>query len=71
MFVYSVKLERDKQSGSYVISCRDLPLLNSVGDTVEDALLNAAEAVVLAISTKWTNAAWCRWPARRRRMNIW
>jgi len=50
MFVYPVQLERDEPTGSYVVSCRDLPLLNSVGDTVEDALLNAAEAVVLAIS---------------------
>lgn len=50
MFVYPAKLELDEQSGTYVVSCRDLPLLNSAGYTVDDALLNAVESAVLAIS---------------------
>lgn len=50
MFVYPAKLEFDEQSGTYVVSCRDLPLLNSAGYTVDDALLNAVESAVLAIS---------------------
>lgn len=50
MFSYPVQLERDEATGAYVVSCRDLPLLNSVGDTVDEALLNAADAAVTAIS---------------------
>lgn len=50
LFVYVAKLELDEQSGTYVVSCRDLPLLNSAGDTVDDALFNGVESAVLAIS---------------------
>ncbi|EDT6692634.1 hypothetical protein AH716_002296 [Salmonella enterica subsp. enterica] len=49
MFNYAVKLVRD-EAGAYEVSCRDLPLLHSVGDTVEDALLEAEDGIVTAIS---------------------
>lgn len=50
MFSYAVKLEHDTDTNSWVVSCRDLPLLNSVGDSVEDALLEAVDAAVMALS---------------------
>ncbi|MDX7991951.1 type II toxin-antitoxin system HicB family antitoxin [Xenorhabdus littoralis] len=50
MFQYPVKLERDEQTGAYVVSCRDLPLMNSVGDSVDEALLEAVEGAVVAIA---------------------
>lgn len=50
MFKYPVKLEQDTKTGAYIVSCRDLPLMNSVGDTIEDALLEAVSGIVTAIS---------------------
>ncbi|ECA8972901.1 hypothetical protein ETB55_21695 [Salmonella enterica subsp. enterica serovar Omuna] len=50
MFIYPVQLVRDDATGSYIASCRDLPLMNSVGDTVEEALLEAVDGLVTAIS---------------------
>lgn len=50
MFSYAVKLEHDTDTSAWVVSCRDLPLLNSVGDSVEDALLEAVDAAVMALS---------------------
>lgn len=50
MFSYPVKLERDDATETYVVTCRDLPLMASVGDTVEDALFEAVEGIVSAIA---------------------
>ncbi|EEB7838045.1 hypothetical protein CBJ37_21390 [Salmonella enterica subsp. enterica serovar Durham] len=50
MFVYPVALKRDDATGAYIASCRDLPLMNSVGDTIEEALLEAIDGLVTAIS---------------------
>lgn len=50
MFNYPVKLERDESTGAYVVSCRDLHLFNSVGDTVEEALLEASFGLVAAVA---------------------
>ena len=50
MFNYAVKLVKDAETGTYEVSCRDLPLLHSVGDTVEDALLEAEDGIITAIS---------------------
>ncbi|EOT4724242.1 hypothetical protein ACRZUW_003057 [Escherichia coli] len=50
MFNYPVKLERDDKTGAYVVSCRDLPLFNSVGDSVEEALLEAGYGLVAAVA---------------------
>lgn len=50
MFVYPIKLEHDESTGAYIASCRDLPLMNSVGDSVDEALLEAVEGLVTAIS---------------------
>jgi len=50
MFNFAVRLEFDKESGAYEVSCRDLPLLHSVGDTIEEALLEAEDGIITAIS---------------------
>lgn len=50
MFNYAVKLEHDSDTGTWIVSCRDLPLLNSVGDSVDDALLEAVDAAIIALS---------------------
>lgn len=50
MFNYPVHIERDDATGQFVVSCRDLPLMNSVGDTLEDALLQSIDAIVVAIA---------------------
>jgi antitoxin HicB len=49
MFNYAVKLTQDAETRVYEVSCRDLPLMHSVGDTPEEALLEA-DGIVTAIS---------------------
>lgn len=50
MFNYAVKLEHDPDTESWVVTCRDLPLFNSVGFSVDDALLEAVDGVIVALS---------------------
>lgn len=50
MFTYPVKLEKDAYTGAYIASCRDLPLMNSVGDDLQDALFESISGLVTAIS---------------------
>ncbi len=50
MFNFAVKLEHDVATDSYVASCRDLPLFNAAGDTVEDALFDSIGGLIAAIS---------------------
>lgn len=50
MFNYPVHIERDDATGQFVVSCRDLPLMNSVGDTLDEALLQSIDAIVVAIA---------------------
>ncbi|ECG8590647.1 hypothetical protein FNI11_13020 [Salmonella enterica subsp. salamae] len=45
-----MKLVHDAETGAYEVSCRDLPLLHSVSDTVEDAFLEAEDGIIMAIS---------------------
>lgn len=50
MFNFAVKLTFDNNSQSWDVSCRDLPLLHSVGNTIEEALLEAQDGIIAAIS---------------------
>ncbi|EAO8182778.1 hypothetical protein ACOIPX_003433 [Salmonella enterica] len=50
MFNYAVKLERDPDTKSWIATCRDLPLFNSVGDSVDDALLESVDGAIVALS---------------------
>lgn len=44
---YAVKLT--EADGVYVATCRDLPAFNSVGDSVEEALFESADAIALVL----------------------
>lgn len=50
MFNYAVKLEHDPDTKSWIATCRDLPLFNSVGDSVDDALLESVDGAIVALS---------------------
>jgi antitoxin HicB len=51
-FTYAVKLAPDKHDGGYVVTCRDLPEAITQGETVEDALSEAADALDEAIAAR-------------------
>src|SRR3974390_2915888 len=51
-FTYAVKLTPDKRDGGYVVSCRDLPEAITQGETVEQALAEAADALEEAIAAR-------------------
>jgi antitoxin HicB len=49
-FTYAVKLSPDKRDGGYVVTCRDLPEAITQGESIEDALAEAADALEEAIA---------------------
>jgi antitoxin HicB len=51
-FTYAVKLARDRRDGGYVVTCRDIPEVITQGDTVEEALTEAADALEEAIAAR-------------------
>ncbi len=51
-FTYAVKLTPDKDDGGYVVTCRDLPEAITQGETVENALAEAADALEEAIAAR-------------------
>ena len=48
MFCYPVTFEEDAQSGQVLIDFIDLPFVHSVGENLDDALLNAKDALETA-----------------------
>lgn len=50
MFRYAVQVEHDVATDSYLVTCRDLPLMASVGDSLEDALFEAVDGLTAAMS---------------------
>ncbi|EAU3166995.1 hypothetical protein D7U34_04200 [Salmonella enterica] len=50
MFNYAVKLEHDPDTESWIATCRDLPLFNSAGNSVDDALLESVDGAIVALS---------------------
>lgn len=50
MFTYPIRLEKDEDTGEYIANCRDLPLMNSVGESIETALHESVFGLVAAIS---------------------
>ena len=48
-YIYPVILTEDKDDGGYVVTCRDLPDAITQGDTIEEALEAAADALDEAI----------------------
>ena len=44
-FTYAVKLTPDKKDGGFVVTCRDLPEAITQGESVEEALTDAADCL--------------------------
>jgi len=51
-FIYAVKLTPDKRDGGYVVTCRDLPEAITQGESVANALTEAADALEEAIAAR-------------------
>jgi len=51
-FTYAVKLTPDNRDGGYVVTCRDLPEAITQGESIEDALGEAADALEEAIAAR-------------------
>jgi antitoxin HicB len=49
-FTYPVRLTADNEDGGFVVTCRDLPEAITQGETVEAALLEAADCLEEAIA---------------------
>lgn len=49
IYDFNVLLEPDEESGGYVVSCPSLPGCYSQGDTIEEALENIREAILLCL----------------------
>ena len=48
-YIYPILLTEDKDDGGYVVTCRDMPEVITQGDTLEEALEYAADALDVAI----------------------
>lgn len=66
-FTYAVKLTPDKRDGGYVVTCRDLPEAITQGDSVKDALAEAADALEEAIAARIDDAREIPEPTARKR----
>lgn len=51
-FAYAVKLARSKREGGYVVTCRDLPEAITQGESPDDALAEAADALEEAVAAR-------------------
>lgn len=51
-FTYAVKLTPDRAEGGYVVTCRDLPEAITQGETVEGAIVEAADCLEEAIAAR-------------------
>lgn len=49
MFMYPVTLTRDKKNGGFVVTFADIPEAITQGDTIDEALAAAKEALALAL----------------------
>jgi antitoxin HicB len=50
--MYPIVLTPDKDDGGFVVTCRDLPEAITQGETVEDALIQAADCLEEAIAAR-------------------
>ena len=49
VYDFKVLLEPDEEAGGFVVSCPSLPGCYSQGDTIEEALKNIEEAILLCL----------------------
>ena len=66
---YAIKLTF--ADGAYIASCRDLPALNSVGDTQAEALRESVDALALAIQGYIDDRRQIPQPSERKRGEYW
>ena len=66
-FTYAVKLTAEKSAGGYVVTCRDLPEAITQGETVDNALTEAADALEEAIAARIDDGEVIPAPSRARR----
>jgi antitoxin HicB len=66
-FTYAVKLTPDKEDGGYVVTCRDLPEAITHGDSVDDAVVEAADALEEAIAARIDDGRDIPEPSARKR----
>jgi antitoxin HicB len=71
-FTYAVKLTPDKDDGGYVVTCRDLPEAITQGDSIEEALAEAADCLEEAVAARIDDGRDIPAPseARRRERNV-
>ena len=56
-YTYPVLLSEDKDDGGYVVTCRDIPAVITQGDTFNEALEYAADALDVALCGRIDQAA--------------
>lgn len=66
-FAYAVKLTLDKDDGGYVVTCRDLPEAITQGETIEEALIEAADCLEEAIAARIDDGRDIPMPSESRR----
>jgi len=66
-FTYAVKLTPDKRDGGYVVTCRDMPEIITQGDTVEEAVAAATDALEEAVAGRIDDKRDIPVPTARRR----
>jgi predicted RNase H-like HicB family nuclease len=49
VYDFKVLLEPDEEMGGYVVSCPSLPGCYTQGDTIDEALVNIKEAILLCL----------------------
>jgi antitoxin HicB len=66
-FVYPVRLKTDQADGGYVVTCRDLPEAITQGDSLAEALREAADCLDEAIHARMATGRDIPTPSRPRR----
>ena len=51
-FTYPMKLTRDRNDGGFVVTCRDVPEAITQGETLDEAMLEAADCLEEAIAAR-------------------
>ena len=55
VYDFKVMIEPDEESGGYVITCPSLPGCYSQGDTIDAAIVNIKEAILLCLEDMQAN----------------
>jgi antitoxin HicB len=66
-FTYAVKLTPDKKDGGFVVTCRDLPEAITQGESIEEALNEAADCLEEAIAARIDDACDIPMPSASKR----